>query len=597
MARAAVAYATRGFHLLPLHTIAGGRCSCGAATCPSPGKHPRLPHGLRQASSDPAVVAGWWRQWPTANIGCLPGPSGYVVLDIDGAEGEATAMQLGLLAEPTLEVTTGRGRHRWYCHPGGHIANGQLGPKLDIRGNAGYVLLPPSVHASGTTYRWAGRLEDAAMLPPAIAARLLSPAAPDSPKPDRLPAWMLPYLPVRPGERNQTMARFVGWAFSQGHDVPTVQVMADGLNAKWDDPLEAREVEAVVRSIAAAEARKPARLTTTGTVLTIATPSTTTVGEVLPTFTDLSRQQLTDAVARGRQDFTNAPRWRWPALDGLMGPMLPGEVHVVGAVTGNGKTSFLMSQMDAWAAGAVPVLYIPLELDPPDLRRQWAAWQLGLPWVQVARNAWNELPEGSQDAHEAMLEEQAQNPFVHFPPDRRISIGKLSRWVAEAVEQVRASVVVVDHFHRMDFGPATSNYRVQVTEAARALRDVARQHGVVVVAAAQLNQDPHPLDRYFPPTLKRLKESSGISEEASTVLMLSRRLRESVDAETLHLLREGLKETRDLEEANVMMVTCRKSRLDDSARDRSAKLGVAAGRVIDHLPVGVYRSAADRYDF
>lgn len=590
--RAALAYAAKGFVLVPLHGIERGRCTCPLATCPSPGKHPRPSRGLREASADAAQVRQWWMQWPTANVGCLPGPSGYVVLDIDGPEGEATAEGLGLLAEPTLEVVTGRGRHRWYRHPGGHIPNGQLGPKLDVRGDAGYVLLPPSMHVSGTRYRWAGRLEDVAALPLTLVPRLQGQADRSAPPPDRLPAWMLPFLTVQQGGRNQTMTRFVGWALAQGHDIATVQAMADGLNAKWPEPLPSAEVEAVVRSIAAAEARKPARLTSTGTTLQLAAP---VVEPEVPTLPALRQVQRDEAITRGRQDFTNAPRWRWADLDRLMGPLLPGEVHMVGAITGNGKTAFLMSQMEGWAERQVPVLYIPLELDPSDLRRQWAAWQLGLPWVNVARNDWAGLPEGSQDAHEAMVAEQAENPFVHFPPDRRITIARLAQWVGRAVDEAGVKVVVVDHFHRMDFGPATSNYRVQVTEAARALRDVAREHSVVVVAAAQLNQDPHPLDRYFPPTLKRLKESSGISEEASTVLMLSRVLKESVTPESLQLLREGLKETRDFEEPNTMSVTCRKSRLDDTARDRAVKLAVAAGRVIDYLPPGLARSWADRY--
>lgn len=592
--RMAVAYAERGFVLVPLHGIVGGRCTCPLADCPSPGKHPRPSRGLREASADVAQVRQWWLQWPTANVGCLPGPSGYVVLDIDGPEGEATAQALGLLAEPTLEVTTGRGRHRWYRHPGGHIPNGQLGAKLDVRGDMGYVLLPPSRHVTGAKYRWVGRLEDVALLPPGLVPRLQGQADRSAPPPDRLPAWMLPFLTVQSGTRNQTMTRFVGWAFAQGHDIATVQAMADGLNAKWPEPLPSPEVEAVVRSIAAAEARKPTRRTATGTTLQLAAPDAPVVEE--PTLPALREAQRDEAISRGRQDLSNAPRWRWHDLNRLMGPLLPGEVHMVGAITGNGKTAFLMSQMEGWAEAKVPVLYVPLELDPSDLRRQWAAWQLGLPWVSVARNDWASLPEGSQEAHEAMLAEQAENPFVHFPPDRRITITRLAQLVGRAVAEAGIRVVVVDHFHRMDFGPATSNYRVQVTEAARALRDVAREYGVVVVAAAQLNQDPHPLDRYFPPTLKRLKESSGISEEASTVLMLSRVLKESPTAESLQLLREGLKETREFEEPNAMSVTCRKSRLDDSARDRAVKLAVASGRVIDYLPPGLARSWADRYE-
>ena len=577
--RAALEYARRGWVLIPLHTAPQGHCSCGLPTCPSPGKHPRTSHGLLEASADPATVERWWTQWPDANIGCKPGASGYVVLDLDGPDGEATAQAAGLLAEPTLEVQTGRGRHRWYRHPGGHIPNGTLGVKLDVRGDAGYVLLPPSVHASGAVYRWLGRIDEVAALPPAIVVRIQGVPGEGGagPRGDKLPAWMIPWLTVQPGERNNTMTRFVGWAYRQGHDAPTVLVMALGLNTQWAQPLEPREVEAICRSIGAREATRPQRRTDTGVVLR--TVDEAPVTEPPPSLHALAYDQIEAAIELGRQEYTGSPRWCWSELDRLVGMMLPGDFVIVGALTGNGKTACLMSQMQAWASADTTVLYVPLELDPPVLRRQWAAWLLGLDWVTVARNQWADLPPGAQAEHEQMLAKQLANPHVHFPPDRRITLTNLATWIERAVREVGAQAVIIDHFHRLDFGAVGANYRVQVTEAARALKDLARRHGVVIVAAAQLNQDPHPLDRYYPPGLKRLKESAGISEEANVVLMLSRRLRTDVDTATIASIRAGQQQVRALEEPNVMVVTCRKHRLDDHARDRSIRLAVRDGRV------------------
>jgi len=572
--RAAVRYAREGWVLVPLHHPTPRGCSCGNTTCTSPAKHPRTSRGLLEATADPDTVHAWWLRWPDANIGCRPGPSGFVVIDLDGPEGVATAQAAQLLSEPTLEVRTGRGRHRWYRHPGGHVPNGTLGPGVDIRGDAGYVLIPPSVHASGAVYRWVGRISEATTLPPAIVARIQG--TPDAPAPrqDTLPAWMIPYLDVQSGERNNTMTRFVGWAYRKDYDAPSVLAMALGLNAKWADPIEVREVEAICRSIGAREATRPRRETGTGVTLRVA-------DEPPPSLYAMAHDQIEAAIAEGRIDHGEAPGWRWRDLGRMVGPMLPGNLVVVGALTGNGKTAFLLSQMEAWAAEGVTVLYVPLELDPPELRRQWAAWKIGLEWVHVARNEWDALPPGSRERHEETLAAQIKNPHVHFPPDRRVSVAELGTWTARAAREVGARVVMVDHFHRMDFGGPSVNYRVQVTEAARELKDLARRHNVVVIASAQLNQDPHPLDRYYPPTLKRLKESSGIGEEANLVLMLSRRLREEATPELQSAIRSGHQDVRQYEEQNVMVVTCRKHRLDDQARDRSARLLVSGGRVLD----------------
>ena len=62
-------YGQRGWSVFPLHNAPGGRCSCGKPDCGSPGKHPRTQNGLKDASTDPAVIAGWWKRWPAANIG------------------------------------------------------------------------------------------------------------------------------------------------------------------------------------------------------------------------------------------------------------------------------------------------------------------------------------------------------------------------------------------------------------------------------------------------------------------------------------------------------------------------------------------------
>jgi hypothetical protein len=47
-------------------------------------KQPLTLNGFHDASSDPAVITGWWRCWPGALIGAAAGAaSGFVILDVD----------------------------------------------------------------------------------------------------------------------------------------------------------------------------------------------------------------------------------------------------------------------------------------------------------------------------------------------------------------------------------------------------------------------------------------------------------------------------------------------------------------------------------
>lgn len=150
---AALTYIARGWPVFPLHTVdTAGVCTCRKADCGSPGKHPRTRNGLTDATLDPATVKKWWLQWPSANVAVRTG-AGLVVLDVDPESGgSATLAQLeaeqGALPR-TYEVVTGRGgRHLYFMAPAGVIVPNSaslLGPGLDVRGDGGYVVAPPSM--------------------------------------------------------------------------------------------------------------------------------------------------------------------------------------------------------------------------------------------------------------------------------------------------------------------------------------------------------------------------------------------------------------------------------------------------------------------
>lgn len=124
--------------------------------------------GLHQALSgapDPADIEGVLRdvfEHPDTTGIAIVISYPYVVVDIDGPDGaDQWGDLLGpeLLAEELVGDTltwvaqTGRGLHLWFgsSQPTGTI---KLGPKLDLKGQGGYVAVPPSRHPDGGTYKW-----------------------------------------------------------------------------------------------------------------------------------------------------------------------------------------------------------------------------------------------------------------------------------------------------------------------------------------------------------------------------------------------------------------------------------------------------------
>lgn len=134
-------------------------------------KKPLTPHGCKDAKKDPGAIRAWWKKYPTASIGIATGSaSGLVVIDEDtdedkGLDGYHEVAQWerdnGALPE-TLRAITGRGGNHLYFHYTGTDIGNRAGilEGVDVRGEGGYVIAPPSMHPNGTEYHWEIAPED-----------------------------------------------------------------------------------------------------------------------------------------------------------------------------------------------------------------------------------------------------------------------------------------------------------------------------------------------------------------------------------------------------------------------------------------------------
>jgi hypothetical protein len=144
----ALAYAKNGYEILPVYEIGpDGHCACPkGSACQFPGKHPRTPHGVNDATNDLDRIRDWWERWPRANIAMVP--AGFCVIDVDPRNaGDASPFE-----------------QRCHAHSGGGGNHFLFKPVMDaatskgfLRGldfNPGYFLVEPSNHRSTGTYRW-----------------------------------------------------------------------------------------------------------------------------------------------------------------------------------------------------------------------------------------------------------------------------------------------------------------------------------------------------------------------------------------------------------------------------------------------------------
>ena len=140
---------------------------------PQPGKSEKAPlvkGGFKVASTDPVQIRRWWRDNPSALIGVPTGPkSGWLVIDPDmpkkptDADGvanwKALVAEHGAIPATRSHLTQGGGLHLVFRYPDGSgitIAEGLLAGKgINVRGNGGYVIVPPSRMNDGRSYRLA----------------------------------------------------------------------------------------------------------------------------------------------------------------------------------------------------------------------------------------------------------------------------------------------------------------------------------------------------------------------------------------------------------------------------------------------------------
>lgn len=133
-------------------------CRCGVSTC----------HGFYAATTRPTVIREWWGDHPAWQLGIRTGSmSNLVALDVDvdkcGLDSLLALQAAGFDASGAAVQLSGSGRsfHLLFAHPGVPVPNtqGKLGRGLDVRGDGGYVVGAPSLHAStGAAYMLLGHL-------------------------------------------------------------------------------------------------------------------------------------------------------------------------------------------------------------------------------------------------------------------------------------------------------------------------------------------------------------------------------------------------------------------------------------------------------
>ena len=218
----------------------------GWALLPVHGKIPACPHGYKDADKTGDIL----KQYPAENVGVATGlVSNVFVLDVDkkndagGLESLADLVKKhGPLPETLSVETWSGGLHYFFKYEKGIGCKTGFIKGLDIRGDGGFVVAPPSV-INGKAYRWIN--------------------SPDTHDIDMAPAWLLALLKeqkvtapaqrglITEGNRNAELTSRAGRMRAAGVAADEIYTTLSKFNAtRCSPPLPDKDVYTVSNSVA-----------------------------------------------------------------------------------------------------------------------------------------------------------------------------------------------------------------------------------------------------------------------------------------------------------------------------------------------------------
>ena len=221
-------------------------------------KTPCTKQGCKDAEMDAKKINEWWSKWNKANIGIATGSisGGLVVIDIDededrGIYGKDSLREWekvnGKLPE-TWTVITGRGGYHFYYHSTQKFKNATgLYDGIDIRGEGGYVIAPPSVHMNGNNYEWEISPDDMPIAEVDETVLKFITGGKESIE-EAKARFELPDT-IKNGYRNDTLYKYGCSMQAKGFPDDRIEEELQIANCRCEEPLPDHEIQTILESV------------------------------------------------------------------------------------------------------------------------------------------------------------------------------------------------------------------------------------------------------------------------------------------------------------------------------------------------------------
>lgn len=298
---------------------------------------------------------------------------------------------------------------------------------------------------------------------------------------------------------------------------------------------------------------------------------------------DVSHLQREEAKKMLRLDASALPTWCSRNIGNYLGPITPGEIVIIGARPGCGKTSLMMWQAKHMAMAGQRVIFAGTEMPGWKLRVMLGAQACKLSVSKAIQNRWEEMPIGARDRVEEAMDafDKHTTGLLYFTPEDRMTHTRLLEYVRTAGEE--KATLFVDHLLEVDWGARGGELTGAMSEGLQLMKDEAKKHNVRLIMAAQLKRPGtyDVLGNYLVPDQSAIKQCGTIEEIAHTILLMHRALKEGLTDGDLRMVRQGQRRLSDVKEKDTSVVTIAKSRLVGHVQGEETRLYVCNSELFD----------------
>ncbi|MGO1401536.1 MAG: replicative DNA helicase [Flaviflexus sp.] len=209
----------------------------------------------------------------------------------------------------------------------------------------------------------------------------------------------------------------------------------------------------------------------------------------------------------------------FPSVDAMLNGFRPGQMIIVAARPGAGKSTFAM---DVCRAAAVhhnqPVVYFSLEMNRTELSMRVLAAESSVFLDRMIKG--NMTPDDWQRVVKG-LDRISKAPLI-VDDSPNLTMAEIRAKCRRLKQQSDIKLIVIDYLQLLTSGAKSVESRQQeVSDFSRSIKLLAKELGVPIIAVAQLNRDSEKRETKKP-MVSDLRESGSLEQDADVVILLHR---------------------------------------------------------------------------